>query len=179
MRRTTWVYTKTFQIFEIWSSQGSWKKWTFLPRDSPFSKVQIWHLEIFSFEKTKWSHMPHFLWQSQMINDALRHFHSSQNEWIWMKIWLNFYAFKGAITLFWVDAFLSNSFCYRTENNFESRRSHGDRPHFFVSLEVAEISRFPKLSIYSKIVLPKNLSRTLWIIMLPLQIFKKLWSFII
>ena len=37
--------------------------------------------------------------------------------------------------------------------------SLGDKPHSFVSLGIADISRFPKLSIYSETVLLKTFLR--------------------
>ena len=80
--------------------KGGGKKWTFLPRDLPLSKFQIWNLEISSFEKNYVC--PYHLisceshvWKSQMIKGTFIHFHSSENEWIWMNIWLNFDAFEG------------------------------------------------------------------------------------
>ena len=78
-----------------------------LPRDLSFSKFQIWKLEISSFQKVCSSYL--ILCEShKRLNIQLCHFHSSENEWIWMNIWLNFDAFEGlqrAITLFRADIF--------------------------------------------------------------------------
>ena len=52
MRRTTSMYTERLKIAKILVvPKGNFKKWTFLPRDLPFSKLQMWNLGICSFEE--------------------------------------------------------------------------------------------------------------------------------
>ena len=123
--------------------------------------------------------LPHFVWKSQPIKGTFCHFHSSENEWIWMNIWLNS---DGEPLLSFQLIYFRNSFCYRKESSWGFRYKildHvgplGKNLNFFVSLGIAEILGFSELFVYTEVVL---LKATLWIMPL-LQILKKLWSFII
>ena len=127
--------------------KGVEKKWTFAPRDLPFSKLQIWNLKIY---------IPHFVWKSRMIIKGIFLSFSLITEWMNM----NEYMIKTFMLLKdFREPFLSfeltyfrNSFCYRIENNWSLKYKIfsrvgplGTNLILFVSFGIAEISRLFKV----------------------------------
>ena len=65
------IHTKFKNYWDFWLFQWSWTKWTFLPRDLPFSKFQKWNLRNL-FWKTECT--PHFVWRSRTIKGTFLSF---------------------------------------------------------------------------------------------------------
>ena len=104
MRRTTWVYTESFKIDEIWLSQGSWTNELF-SHETYHSKT--FRYEIMKsplFKKLSVSHIHYFVWKSRMINGTFLSFSLITKSMNMIKIWLNFSVayLDNILTGFWV-----------------------------------------------------------------------------
>ena len=116
---------KVWDPWKFWLSKGSWKKWTFLPRDLSLSKFQIWNLEISSFEKTKYVPLTSFRvkltndWRYIFVISLIREW-LNMNEYIYMiELWC-FWRTSESHSSFELIYF-RNSFCYRIENSWGFR----------------------------------------------------------
>ena len=160
-RGTTLIYTQSLKLLEILVVPREFKKVNFSPKGPitlKISDMKPWNLlfwknevcpsYLISCESHEWLKVPFCL------------FHSSQNKWIWMNIWLHFYTFEGlqrAITLLRIYAFRKVVLLWNREQlkfkiwNFESCRPLGDKPHFLYPLGLLRFQNFPSFLFVPKL----------------------------
>ena len=123
-------------------------------------KIQVCPTDLISCESHEWLKVPFTIFS---------HHGMIEYEWIYDRIFMllnDFILFSHSPLFSFQLMHFRNSFCYRTENNwnfkcqnFESCRPLGDKPHFSSPLGIAEISRLSKFSIYSEIILLKTFTK--------------------
>ena len=151
MRKTTWHTQKVWKLLKL-----------------PFSKLQIWNLKISSFGKPKC--VPHTSFRVKDLGHLFvifTHHRLNEYEWIYDRTFMLLKDFR-------TDGFQKFS-CYRIENNWSFR--YKILSHVGLSWDCWNFNIFWAFYLFWSCP-TQNLSTSLCIMVL-LQIFKKLWSFII